>query len=281
MAITDHNRISIAVVVIYTPFLLGGIYLSIRHGFGRNAGWLYLILFSLIRLIGAALDLATINQPTNIGLYVGSATLQNVGVSALILVLLGLIGRALASIQKTTRTVITPQHLRLVQTLVLVGLILGIVGGSKSSSSFQQTGTLQSNSESTAGLGVIIAGYAILCASTILIATQVNYAEAGERRLIAAVGLSLPFVLVRLIYSCIGTFGNDKNFKPITGNVWIQLGMAVIMEMIVVLICEAVGFTLKKIPKATRTAAPAYQMQDTGRDGHNPHKHHPQDNGRV
>src|SRR4051794_5663872 len=99
--LTEINRIEIAEIVVYSPALLIAIFLASRHGFRRNAGWLYLILFSLVRILGAALGLAALHDPTNTGLQTGAATQQTIGLSPLILSALGLLGRVLESIQQS------------------------------------------------------------------------------------------------------------------------------------------------------------------------------------
>ncbi|KAI1762528.1 hypothetical protein GGR53DRAFT_417523 [Hypoxylon sp. FL1150] len=255
MALTEQNNISIAQIVIFTPSLFLAILLSIRHGFGRSSGWLFLIIFSLARLIGAALQLATISDPTNIGLHIGAITLQNIGLSPLIMVQLALIGRTLGSIRKSTTSLVTEKRVHLIHLVTIVGLILSSIGGSDSGSDFEKTGTYQVSSLTRAGTGLMIAAYILLVIATIVVATQLSAVEPGEKRLVLAVGLSLPFILIRLAYAAEAVYGNNKSFSQLTGDVNIQLGMAVIMEIIVVAICEGIGMTLKKLPKG-RAAGP-------------------------
>ncbi|KAI1501274.1 hypothetical protein F5X99DRAFT_383355 [Biscogniauxia marginata] len=261
MALTELNNISIAEIVLYTPALALAIFLAVRHGFGRNAGWLYLIIFSLARIIGSALQLATVADPRNISLYVGAATLQNVGLSPLILVQLALLSRALESAGRSPSApgggngngiALGTRLLRLVQLVLLVGLILGAVGGSSAGSNYAATGSYsQSTTLSRAGTALMIAGYVLLVAATgVVAATQLSRVEAGERRVVLAVGLSLPFILVRLVYSAESVYSGNPAFNLITGDRNILLGMAVIMEMIVVAVVEGVGITLKVRPRS-------------------------------
>lgn len=254
MTFTERNGIAITQIVIFLPSLFIAIWLSRTHGFGRNAGWLYLIFFSLIRIVGAALQLATISDEKNLGLYIGSTTLAGIGLSPLILVQLGLLGRALTSIRKKQQTFLNERQLRLVQLLVVVGLILGAVGGGRAGADFAKTKVYVVPTESKAGIAVTIVAYVILVLSTIIVATQISHAEAGEKRLVLAVGLSLPFILIRLVYAAMSTLANNPSFSSLTGDANIQLGMAVIMEIIVVIIVEAIGLTLKKVPKAGKHA---------------------------
>ncbi|KAI8957121.1 hypothetical protein F5Y11DRAFT_340783 [Daldinia sp. FL1419] len=249
MALTERDNISIAQIVIYAPSLFIAIWLSIRHGFGRSSGWLYLIIFSLARIIGAAMQLATISDPTNLSLRVGAATLQNIGLSPLVMVLLALIGRACGSIQKSTTSLVTVNRIRLINLLVLVGLVLGSVGGSQSGQSLAETGKYTVSSLSQVGTGLMIAAFILLAISTAVVAMQSSFMEPGEKRLVLAVGISLPFVLVRLAYSAESLYGHNPAFNQVAGDVNLQLGMSVIVEMIVVAIVEGIGMTLHKIPK--------------------------------
>lgn len=167
MALTELNGISIAEIVVYIPIFAIAIFLALRHGFGRNAGWLFLVIFSTVRILGAALELATISDPTNVNLYVGSFTLQTIGLSPLVLVMLAFTARLSESINRTHTTLVNTRNLRLVQLLVLVGLILGIVGGSNMASKIPTSSSRSGSSyavpaESVAGLGLMIAGYGLL-----------------------------------------------------------------------------------------------------------------------
>ncbi|KAI0127428.1 hypothetical protein BJ170DRAFT_595302 [Xylariales sp. AK1849] len=265
MALTEENGISVAEICFYIPSLFIAIWLCISHGFGRNAGWLYLIFFSLVRIIGSALSLATISDPKNVSLYIGAAVLANIGLSSLILVELGLLGRALASIRKATSTILNESQMRLIQLVLLVGPgILGAIGGSQAGTDDSKTGKYTSQTLSKVSMGLMIAGYVLTVLAALKVARQISYAEPGEKRIMLAVALSLPFVLVRLTYSAESIYGNNSNFNQRTGNINIRLGMSVIMEMFAVAIVESVGFTLRKVPKGQTSAGLAEQNKIQG-----------------
>ena len=96
MAIGYRQGISIAILILYIPALAIAIFLSIRHGFRRASGWRFMIVFTLARVLGSCLELATINQPKNYSLYIGYATLINVALSPLQLVAFGLLSRVIS-----------------------------------------------------------------------------------------------------------------------------------------------------------------------------------------
>ncbi|KAB5570753.1 hypothetical protein GE09DRAFT_1055545 [Coniochaeta sp. 2T2.1] len=255
--LTELSKISIAEIIVYTPSLAIATFLAVRHGFGRSSGWLYLIIFSLARVLGGALQLAAINDPANIGLLTGAATLQSIGISPLILCMLGLLSRVLESIRQTRDTFTTPQMIRIVQIVVLVALILGIVGGSEMGDIVRDAIASGSTSyavptESVAGLALMMASFAILIIASGLTARQIGAAEPGEKRLLLAIALAAPFVLVRLVFAAVGTFGDHPDFRAFLGTDRypdLLVGMAVVMEMAAVAIFEGVGLTLRKVQR--------------------------------
>ncbi|TGJ78764.1 hypothetical protein E0Z10_g10008 [Xylaria hypoxylon] len=249
MELTVRNNISIAQIVLFLPFLAVAIILCVRHGFGSNAGWLFLVLFSLFRIVGASLQLAATANPRNIGLFVGALTLQSIGLSDFIIVLLALLNRALGSMKKGRNAIVNPRVLFLSQLLVFVGVILGSVGGSNSGSRYAETGEYKTSTLTEAGISLTIAGFVLLVIATITVGLNVSYADPGEKRVVLAVALSLPFLLVRVIYSAAGTFNRNSVFNNVSGDAYVFLGTAVIEEIIIVLIIEAIGLTLQVRPK--------------------------------
>jgi hypothetical protein len=240
-----QNGVSIAELIVYFPCLVIAVFLAFRHGFRRSSGWLFLVIFCLIRIVGACFDLATIGDPTNLSLYIGYSILQTIGLSPLELAALGLLSRLITSINMRKTTFTQPRHMKFIQLIVTVGLILGIVGGVNSSDSYASNGNRIVPSNLTkAGLGLFILSFLLIILSTFFLSFDVSHAELGEKRLLLAVALSLPFLLVRLIYSCIAVFGSDTTFRS---NTTILLCMAYLMEFIVVVIYEAVGLTLQRV----------------------------------
>lgn len=249
MTIGFREGVSIGEIAVYIPALLIAAWLAAHHGFGRSAGWLFLIIFALARIIGASLQIATISDPTNIGLYTGYAILQNVALSPLMLAALGLLSRLIENINRTHHTIINSRFLKLIELVITVALILGIVGGINASNDFTKTGKFTPGSLSKVGTGLFIACYIAIVLSTILISFSVGHASHGEKRIIFAVMLSLPFLLVRLVYSIMSTFSTDKDFNLLSGSIVMLLAVAAVEELVIVIIYEAVGLTLQQVPR--------------------------------
>ncbi|KAI1824850.1 hypothetical protein F4861DRAFT_221861 [Xylaria intraflava] len=244
MALTERNNVSIAQIIFFIPFLFTAIFLCIRHGFGRDAGWLVLVIFSLARLIGASAQLATISDPTNITLYTISLVLQSIGLSIFLTVLFALLSRTLSSIHKARSTVLNPFHLRVIHLAIVASIVLGIIGGSNSAQSASNGGVYTPSNLSQAAVIVTIVVYVILVAITVLLWGNISYAEPGENRTLIAVSASLPILLIRIIYSAVSILAQTPSFNQLTGSDGIFVGLEVIPELVIVLIIEAVGLTL-------------------------------------
>jgi hypothetical protein len=63
----------------------------------------------------------------------------------------------------------------------------------------------------------------------------------GETCLLTAVVISLPILLIRVLYSMLSTFSSNIVFNPVIGSEFAELFMAAIEEMVVVLIYIWVG----------------------------------------
>ncbi|KAL3423192.1 hypothetical protein PVAG01_04939 [Phlyctema vagabunda] len=251
MTIDYRNAISIAELIVYVPALAIAILLCIRHGFGKSSGWFFLIIFSLARIIGPIMQLLTISNPRSVSLYTGVIILQTVGLSPLILACLGLLSRALESIQRNHPTVVSTRILKLVELIVMVGLILGIVGGTDASKHIS-SGVFRPGSLNKAGTALFVVAFAAIVLMTAIMSFSIAHAEAGEKRVLLAVALSLPFLFVRLLYSCLVTFTSKPAFNQLTGSATVLLCVALLEEFVVVVVYELVGLTLQSIPKDRR-----------------------------
>jgi hypothetical protein len=250
MTLTYRNGLSIGEIVVYTPSLLVAIYLMVRHGLSRSAGWYFLVIFSLVRILGSSMELATIKNPTSVALQSGSAILLNVGFSPLMLATLGLLSRLIANIEQSTKLRITSRHLKIIETIITVGLILSIVGGVEAGEDASKPPYgYKIHTLTKVGVGIFIASYVATVLATILTSFHASVADAGQRRLLYAIAFALPLLLIRLIYSCFSTFGHNKHFGVISGSPTALLCMALLEELIITNTYLLVGLTLAVVPK--------------------------------
>ncbi|KAG0159650.1 hypothetical protein PDIDSM_7173 [Penicillium digitatum] len=138
---------------------------------------------------------------------------------------------------------------RLLQISALIGVTLSITGTTKNFS----ISHMMVNTETKFGLIFYIICWIGVFGLFLPILQRAQSIEDGEHRLLLAVGISLPLILVRLIYSLIFSFGHKAEFDAMSGNITIQLVMSILEEMLVVFVCLGIGFTLQVRPATEYT----------------------------
>lgn len=91
--VSTAEGIAIAEVCVYIPILILTIIIVFRHGFAKQLGWIYLAIFSVVRIAGAIFEIKKTHDPTNKTDIEWSAILQSVGLSPLLMASLGLLKR--------------------------------------------------------------------------------------------------------------------------------------------------------------------------------------------
>jgi hypothetical protein len=91
--VSTDSGIAIAEICVYVPVLLLALITVFRHGLGKQLGWIYLVIFSIIRITGAGFKIASENDPTNSTDQEWSAILAFVGLNPLLMASLGLLKR--------------------------------------------------------------------------------------------------------------------------------------------------------------------------------------------
>jgi uncharacterized membrane protein len=95
------------------------------------------------------------------------------------------------------------------------------------------------------GMILYIVSWVVLCAFLGDLFLRRSSIAEEETRTLAAVAISAPFLLVRIIYAMLLWFLADSTFNALDGNNTAQLVMSVLVEMVVVFVCLAVGLKLR------------------------------------
>lgn len=88
----NREVLDIIDLIYYFPAFGLAIWICIKHGLGRQLGWIYLVILSLMRIIAGATGIANANNPSS-GLTEASAIAYSVGLAPLILALMGMLKR--------------------------------------------------------------------------------------------------------------------------------------------------------------------------------------------
>lgn len=91
-AITTED-VAIAQLVVYIPTALLTIWVVFRHGAHKQLGWIYLAIFSIIRIAGSVLEILSVKNPSNASDQEWALILQSIGLSPLLLSTLGILKR--------------------------------------------------------------------------------------------------------------------------------------------------------------------------------------------
>jgi len=256
MAVDYRHGVSILQLVVFVPTIFVALWMTYRHGFQRSAGWIFFVIFSLIRSIGACCSLVTLSNDS-VNVYVAWIVCNSVGLSPLLLGCLGVLSRANDSIKRKTMNNIHPMIFRIVGLLTILALILSIVGLTSNTSSLADLS--QINAKTKVGIIIFVVSWVGLCFLMFLVSIRYRSIEDREHRLLLAVGISIPLLLIRLVYSLLVVFANNPDFKTVSGNVTAQLVMSVIEEIVIVYICLGVGLTLSvRPPVDTEAVATGY-----------------------
>lgn len=248
MGLTSRQDLDIVELVYYgiaTPLIA---FVLIKHGFARQIGWLYLAILAILRIVGAATGIASVNDHST-GLIEASLICTSIGISPLLLSLLGILGRLNQGMKGQG---VSQRLERLIHIPILVGLILALVAGTKEFSSDAST-----RNEGYTMLKAAVLLFLVGLLALVFVAFQTfarrQFILDGEMRLLTVSILAIPFLLVRIIYSIISAFSQGSNTFSIisdtTRAVVIQAIMAVLMEFIVVGMFIAAGLTVRKIPR--------------------------------
>ncbi|KAL4946610.1 hypothetical protein BDV06DRAFT_218077 [Aspergillus oleicola] len=237
-SVTYSNGISILELIVYLPSFFAASSLVYRHGVRRSGGFIFLVIFTIARIVGSSCNLATINNPST-DLAITAAICSSIGLSPLLMTCSGLLSRANESMPRPTIPKYAFSFFRILTIAALAVTISGIT------SDMTPQGLRTPNTEVKVGMILYIVSWAILCVLLGILSLRRLSLPGGEERTLVAVAISAPFLLIRIIYAILLWFVADDAFNAVDGNNTAQLFMAIFEEIIVVGVCLGVGFRLR------------------------------------
>lgn len=136
MVLTHRQILDIVILAYYAIAFILSLWLVVKHGFARQIGCFYLALLAILRLIGAGTGYASINHPASQELLETSVICTSIGISPLLLALLGILSRINNGMNGYR---LSYNWSRIIHIPVIVGLILALVAGTKQFSSNSST----------------------------------------------------------------------------------------------------------------------------------------------
>jgi len=246
-----HGRDTIALIelIFFSPCLLLSAFVCFRHGFSRSSGWFYTLVLCLIQIIGGICQFVT-HSNQSAGLLQTILILDSIGLAPLLLATLGMLSRFVDFVNASSTPKLTIRHFRLLQLFLLVATILAIAGGTNIS--VDSNGTYQILTTSKVGVALYIVSFAGIALMFILSLPQVSVIPSKELRVPIAIGIALPFIAVRLLYSVLSVFLHNHLFSVANGSTAVRLGIAVVEEIVVVGIYVSLGLFVDKLDASTK-----------------------------
>ncbi|KAG2754168.1 hypothetical protein P692DRAFT_20902164, partial [Suillus brevipes Sb2] len=192
-------------IAMYVPFWLVSIKLVSKYGVSQGDGWILLLIFCFIRVLGGSLLIAAKEvMPVNLSLYIGGYALESSGLFPLLVCTLGL----LHSIFQTPDGFLSHnRQFRLLQILGTVALILTIIGISNSSSD-----SSSSSANTMCRVRVILFAvlYIMLIGICVFLWTQTRFIMRYHKQLLKAISIALLFLAIRMLYSVLSMFSSSS-----------------------------------------------------------------------
>ncbi|THH28052.1 hypothetical protein EUX98_g6137 [Antrodiella citrinella] len=250
-----RGGISAAQLVIYIPVLVLSAILVMRHGFRKQAGWIFLVILSLVRIVGSGAHIAAeLSSDPSLGLIETFSILDNVGLSPLMMCTIGFLSTVgIGAFDNNKRVTV---GLRLLGLLASVAMILTIVGAINIGEAKNQSDV--NSAELYRHIGGILYGalFALVTLAHFFFWSHKDSIMMHRRTLLAGISAVLPLLFIRTAYSILSDFSPSavpgttaptnalSKFSSTTGTWWIYLAMSVACEVLVVIIYLVVGMSV-------------------------------------
>ncbi|KAJ9388386.1 hypothetical protein DTO063F5_2717 [Paecilomyces variotii] len=250
MHLDNNGKLAIVQLIYYSPALIASILVTRKQGFSYAAGWHYLIVLSVLRIVGNILQIVAESQSTpNLELTITAATIAGVGLSPLTLATMGILRRIN---MRMTPEFVSLRVFRIMYIFPALAIVLLSAGGSEISS-------LQASSRNT-GLALLKAGAVLflvtavfLCFVSAAFLARTSRIRCEDRKLMSAVVGSLPFLVVRVLYSVLVEFNYDDQgsvFSPTAGDIWARVFMEALEEWVIVALYLVAGYVSPRVEKS-------------------------------
>lgn len=88
----DRGALAVVTLIFFVLAFVAALFVCLKHGFGRNGGWVFLMIFSIIRVAGSIAELVAVNDPS-ISSITAAAVLASSGFSTLLMAQIGFLQR--------------------------------------------------------------------------------------------------------------------------------------------------------------------------------------------
>ncbi|KAF8583035.1 hypothetical protein K439DRAFT_111065 [Ramaria rubella] len=237
----EFGKIAAAEIVFYAPVLCIAFFVTLKHGFSRREGWASLLIFSVVRILGAILSVVSKTElhPTT-GLLITVGILQAMGLSPLLLATLGFVTNIAQYGLPSLSNI-----MRLLRLDLAVAVVLAIIGGIKTSPNNSSSDQATGHTLLRVGAVLFVIAYVVLFGIHVLLWGKKENIPLNHKKLLTSLSFALPFLAVKVLYSVLGAFvPSPSQWSSTTGDWKLYLVMGLLMEYIVVCIYVITGARL-------------------------------------
>ncbi|KAI9744142.1 MAG: hypothetical protein M1818_002294 [Claussenomyces sp. TS43310] len=213
------GQLSAAQLGIYLLLVFPASYALYKHERHGALGWSFLVAFCILRIVGAALQ---ISDEKKHSAKITVQIVSGVGLSPLILAVIGILYEANHYLRGPKQFLLRFPVTIVLHLIVAAALALVILG-------YQSH---QENGQVLACAGYMI--FAVLWVITLALVAfswRQRHCSCKSKMLLMAVITSLPFLGVRILFSCIAAFDSTA----FTGSIAYKIVLAVLMELSIVI----------------------------------------------
>ncbi|KAI9849552.1 MAG: hypothetical protein M1838_000135 [Thelocarpon superellum] len=249
-ATIDHPSIlAIVQLILFAPTLFLALWVCTRHGFHRRRGWIFVAIFSVLRISGAACQLATIGRD-NLSLAATAVALSSIGLSPLLFAMIGLLKRT----HDQSSTFQLPGRAFLLFLIpILISAVLAGVGASyvfSQDPATVNTGVSLLKAESL----LFFLTFVAVCTLIAVTYFKAHLPDPRERYILLALVASVPLLTVRFVWGLLVGFDHDDPaFSPVSYNVIIQAFMAIGEEWVTIVLYLTAGLLAPRLPSKRAT----------------------------
>ncbi|GFF49216.1 hypothetical protein IFM61606_04852 [Aspergillus udagawae] len=223
------NSLSAASYPIYAVLAMAALYLLIRHGRYGLLGWLFLLIFCILRIIGGLVAARDTGTAANI--------ISSVGLSPLLLATAGILHEARHYRIQPLDTKMEWVSVLAYHMLVVAGVALTAAGSAKLQEHEQPLDKAEKIAK--AGISILVVAWGFLVGWAGFSFTAPRGRNSSLTRagtvLLTAVAFSLVFIGIRVFYSLAALCTQRPSLNPVTGSLAIRVVLGFLPEVIAVL----------------------------------------------
>jgi len=281
MGLDARGGISLGQVLVYVPILLVSAVLVRRHGFKRQAGWIFLVVLSIVRIVGGACHVAAEeSSDPSTTLITTFSILESAGLSPLMLATVGFLNTVAQGVFENPRAY---RGIHLLGILATVSLVLTIVGGVNIGNAKTQDDLNTAATYRHVGALLFLALFIAVALVHFLLWTRKHKIMPHRRVLLVGISAVLPFLFVRTLYAVLSGFSpvsiaptppsrnSLSKFSSISGSWEIYLVMSVLAELMTVVAYLLVGASVPTSKEYEEAYSLPERVQEEGYRGDQAH----------